>query len=243
MSSAIRSILPRVSMSRIPVAAFVNATAVHPSGYSSMPARSNASTSANVPNSKLDIPKEYLREVKHDDHPPPDEQPLMGLAMSRARSTSSSSSSCYSSSSSSSAPSSDRDHDIPLGTVAAETERQMTQRRREAVSPENVPLSSSSSSSVPEGFEQTVVDQYQAAIGSPPPLSEYASSSTSRLRTGRQRRRELATVLTDRLKYKPEGLSQHAWDAIRAVESHKLLKQDRAPIHALNEEDKADARA
>ncbi|KAF9161941.1 hypothetical protein DFQ26_004013 [Actinomortierella ambigua] len=181
MSSAIRSILPRVSMSRIPVAAFVNATAVHPSGYSSMPARSNASTSANVPNSKLDIPKEYLRE--------------------------------------------------------------MTQRRREAVSPENAPLSSSSSSSVPEGFEQTVVDQYQAAIGSPPPLSEYASSSTSRLRTGRQRRRELATVLTEKLKYKPEGLSQHAWDAIRAVESHKLLKQDRAPIHALNEEDKADARA
>ncbi|KAF9975419.1 hypothetical protein BGZ73_000924 [Actinomortierella ambigua] len=106
MSTAIRSILPRVSMSRIPVAAFVNATAVHPSAYSSMPARSNVSNPnpVNVPNTKLDIPKEYLRE------------------------------------------------------------------------------------------------------------------------------------------YKPEGLSQHAWDAIRAVESHKLLKQDRAPIHALNEEDKADAR-
>ncbi|KAG0230071.1 hypothetical protein BGW42_001175 [Actinomortierella wolfii] len=238
--TALRSILPRVSMNRIPVAAFVNATAVHPSAYSSVPARSNASSSAsNVPNSKLDIPKEYLREVKHDDRPS-DEQLLMGAAMSRSCSPSSSSSSSSSLSSFSSSTSSDRDHDVPLGKVAAETERQMSQRKRDAAAAQQH-SSSSTSSSEPEGFEQTVLDQYQAAIGDDPSLPQYASSST-RKGAESQRRQALASVLSEGLKYKPEGLSQHAWDAIRAFESQKLLKQDRAPIHALHDEDKADAR-
>ncbi|KAG0299458.1 hypothetical protein BGZ98_010040 [Dissophora globulifera] len=35
----------------------------------------------------------------------------------------------------------------------------------------------------------------------------------------------------------PTNLSQHASDAIRMVESHSMLKQDKAPVHAVRDED------
>ncbi|KAF9926144.1 hypothetical protein FBU30_004220 [Linnemannia zychae] len=38
------------------------------------------------------------------------------------------------------------------------------------------------------------------------------------------------------------GLSQHASDAIRMVESHSILKQDRAPFHAYRDVDHAESR-
>ncbi|KAF9100818.1 hypothetical protein BGX29_006243 [Mortierella sp. GBA35] len=38
------------------------------------------------------------------------------------------------------------------------------------------------------------------------------------------------------------GLSQHASDAIRMVESQSALKQDKAPIHAYRDVDHAEAR-
>ncbi|KAG0051985.1 hypothetical protein BGZ89_003336, partial [Linnemannia elongata] len=38
------------------------------------------------------------------------------------------------------------------------------------------------------------------------------------------------------------GLSQHASDAIRMVESHSALKQDKAPIHTYRDVDHAESR-
>ncbi|KAF9924391.1 hypothetical protein BGZ65_008365 [Modicella reniformis] len=38
------------------------------------------------------------------------------------------------------------------------------------------------------------------------------------------------------------GLSQHASEAIRLVESHSVLKQDKAPIHAYRDVDHAETR-
>ncbi|KAF9549573.1 hypothetical protein EC957_003525 [Mortierella hygrophila] len=44
------------------------------------------------------------------------------------------------------------------------------------------------------------------------------------------------------LAHETSGLSQHASDAIRMVESHSALKQDKAPIHAYRDVDHAESR-
>ncbi|KAF9284968.1 hypothetical protein BGZ68_004280 [Mortierella alpina] len=74
-------------------------------------------------------------------------------------------------------------------------------------------------------FEETLVDQVKEGIRP--------------AKGGSDHEREMASSLSEELKADKKGstLSQHASDAIRMVESHSILKQDQAPIHAVSDED------
>ncbi|KAG9325321.1 hypothetical protein KVV02_006961 [Mortierella alpina] len=74
-------------------------------------------------------------------------------------------------------------------------------------------------------FEESLVDQVKEGIRP--------------AKAGGDHEQEMASSLSEELKADKKGstLSQHASDAIRMVESHSILKQDRAPIHAVSDED------
>ncbi|KAF9104499.1 hypothetical protein BGX27_010071 [Mortierella sp. AM989] len=75
-------------------------------------------------------------------------------------------------------------------------------------------------------FEQLLVDQVHADMVHP-------------LAKQNQHYNEIISSLLEELKSDKNGssLSQHASDAIRMVESHSILKQDKAPIHNVGEVD------
>ncbi|KAG0198995.1 hypothetical protein BGX28_007645 [Mortierella sp. GBA30] len=75
-------------------------------------------------------------------------------------------------------------------------------------------------------FEDTLVDQVKEDI------------RPTKIKSDHQQ--EMVSSLSDELKADrraSSSLSQHASDAIRMVESHSILKHDKAPIHAVRDED------
>ncbi|KAF9342868.1 hypothetical protein BGX26_006693 [Mortierella sp. AD094] len=88
----------------------------------------------------------------------------------------------------------------------------------------------------PTSFEQTFVDQVQADVIHP---------ATSKLSHDNQHQSEMISSLLDELKSdkKSTSLSQHASEAIRMVESHNILKQDKAPINDVSDVDPSQKQA
>ncbi|KAG0305036.1 hypothetical protein BGZ98_004664 [Dissophora globulifera] len=73
--------------------------------------------------------------------------------------------------------------------------------------------------------------------------SAYSSSAWSEsAKTTADKLEQSAKNLTNEADNKTAGLSQHASEAIRLVESHSVLKQDRAAIHAYRDGDHGEAR-
>ncbi|KAF9902606.1 hypothetical protein BX616_001875 [Lobosporangium transversale] len=78
-------------------------------------------------------------------------------------------------------------------------------------------------------FEDPFVDQIQADV----------IYSDSKVKKDSIHHQEMLYSLLEELKADKQqtNLSKHASDAIRMVESHNVLKQDKAPIHAIRDED------
>ncbi|KAG0233745.1 hypothetical protein BGX31_004786 [Mortierella sp. GBA43] len=88
--------------------------------------------------------------------------------------------------------------------------------------------SSSASSSVMTTFEQLLVDQVQADMIHPDAKPTQNTQHHSHM---------VSSLLEELKNDQTSNLSKHASDAIRMVESQHVLKQDKAPIHDVRNED------
>ncbi|KAF8988426.1 hypothetical protein CPC16_009361 [Podila verticillata] len=229
--------LPRISMARIPLVAFTNNPATltspsnnaHPSSFSSMAANqkdsSSWSKSAKNVAGKLEHSakkmakedKDYLREVKQYDCP--EDEVLMELGLAR------------SSAGSQAAQGSEGEHGSGFSKGFLNPGVGGTKGK----SSQGVWTYTNNAS----GFEQTIMDQVQADVVHPsakPPHHQHHKHAP-----------EMVSSLCQELKAGPSSsssasstsskLSSYASDAIRMVESHNILKHDRAPIHDMRDED------
>ncbi|KAG9069123.1 hypothetical protein KI688_010018 [Linnemannia hyalina] len=81
------------------------------------------------------------------------------------------------------------------------------------------------------------------AFGNSSHPSAYSSSSWAEsAKNAADKLENSAKNLAHEAEHQTSGLSQHASDAIRMVESHSALKQDKAPIHAYRDVDHAESR-
>ncbi|KAF9952991.1 hypothetical protein BGZ72_005774 [Mortierella alpina] len=233
MASSIRSAamaLPRVSMARIPLVAFANshiapashANSSHPSAYSSMPAR-NGRKSPNSTSSWADSAKESAGKLERSaekmaktiDNNKKDylrevkqyDNPEDEVMMELGLAMS-----CNNSSKNKTGAS-----------TAAGGQHQGTQHHHNYSGGKGDLRNRQDGSS--NTFEETLVDQVKEGI-------RPAKGSSD------DHEQEMASSLSEELKDKQGStLSKHASDAIRMVESHSILKQDQAPIHAVRDED------
>ncbi|KAF9539454.1 hypothetical protein EC957_005376 [Mortierella hygrophila] len=86
-------------------------------------------------------------------------------------------------------------------------------------------------------FEETLSSDIQADVTHPAGKEFHHADQ--------HHQQELISSLCEELKGQPSAastsrLSQHASDAIRMVESHSILKQDKAPVHNVRDEDPAE---
>ncbi|KAG0050573.1 hypothetical protein BGZ90_007008 [Linnemannia elongata] len=86
-------------------------------------------------------------------------------------------------------------------------------------------------------FEETLWSDIQADVAHP--------AGNEFHHADHHHEQELISSLCEELKEQPSAtsssrLSQHASDAIRMVESHSILKQDKAPVHNVRDEDPAE---
>ncbi|KAI1313846.1 hypothetical protein EDD11_002479 [Mortierella claussenii] len=230
MASSIRATamgLPRVSMARIPLVAFANshivpvsfANSAHPSAYSSMsPTHANQKEASWANNAK-----KMADKLEHS---------AQKMASNSDKST--------------------KDYlhevkqfenaedellkDLGLATAPGTKNAVSTGSQHDAKShnhsggkgdmhPDSTPSTAT--------FEQTLVDQVEADVIHPAAKKNLHSP---------HHQQEMISSLIEELKadkQRTSNLSQHASDAIRMVESHSVLKQDRAPIHAVREDDAA----
>ncbi|KAF9419431.1 hypothetical protein BGZ94_009425 [Podila epigama] len=73
--------------------------------------------------------------------------------------------------------------------------------------------------------------------------SAYSSSSWAEsAKNAADKLEQSAKSMTHQVERKAPTLSQYASDAIRLVESHNILKQDKAPIRSLQDSDHSEAR-
>lgn len=223
--------LPRISMARIPLVAFANNPAIltspsngaHPSSFSSMAANqkdsSSWSKSAKNAANKLEHSakkmakedKDYLREVKQYDSP--EDEVLMELGLARSS----------------------------AGTQAAQKSEGAhgSGFSRGFLSPGVGGTKGKSNEGAwaytdnTSGFEQTIVDQVQADVVHP--------SAKPQHNQHHKHAPEMVSSLCQELKTDASSssskLSSYASDAIRMVESHNILKHDRAPVHDMRDED------
>ncbi|KAF9584086.1 hypothetical protein BGW38_007622 [Lunasporangiospora selenospora] len=226
-SSSIRAIsmaLPRVSMTRIPVVAFANyspaativhQTSAHPSGYSSMPSHKETTTRKSQPPGK-----NYLHEVKRYESLEDEVLMDLGLAMSRK---SQGRQSVGGHTHNHSGGKGDQPHQqLHLGKNRGKTNPKLDLDSYMEVELERTTAT----------FEQTVVDQVKADVIHPSAKNTHPGSGHVR--------HELASTLGQELKTEDQksNLSHFAADAIRMAESDKsVLKQDKAKIHDVREED------
>ncbi|KAG0323213.1 hypothetical protein BGZ99_002889 [Dissophora globulifera] len=243
MAFALRSInmgLPRIPMSRIPLVAFAN-TQVHAApantnkhlNYSHSDRTSAYSSSSSSWNKAVDhrehssnnidkSTKEYLREVKQFENAEDELMMELGLAMNSVS--------------------------HHLDNISGQKKRNAMDRAASAEAAKHVAHSNNSSggkvtqprrgngssvlsSTTTTTFEETLEEQVRADVIHP---------GTKRNRhLTEDHHREMVSSLMDELKgdQEPTNLSQHASDAIRMVESHSMLKQDKAPVHAVRDED------
>ncbi|KAF8935705.1 hypothetical protein BGZ58_004842 [Dissophora ornata] len=230
MAYAIRSVvmgLPRVPMSRIPLVAIANSS--HPSAYSSMTSHKKDSSSPNWADSAKKVAeelerkaeqladsidkttKEYLREVKEFESAEDELMKEMGLAMNN--------------------PFSHMHQDNHSGSDSKKKSAGTTGKGKHSkeASHSSGKARGSSMSSSPSTFEDTLEDQLKADL---------IHSGTKRGHRKQDHDQEMVSSLMEELKAESHpNLSQHASDAIRMVESHNVLKQDQAPIHAVRDED------
>ncbi|KAG0044889.1 hypothetical protein BGZ83_009834 [Gryganskiella cystojenkinii] len=215
--------LPRVSMARIPIVALTNghvphAHSVHPSGYSSMSSRSSWSNAAKKTADKLEQSAKSLsgnnKKKKQEDHmrevkqyDNPEDEVLMNLGL---------------------AMSCNNHHDSPNHQFQNHHQHHNQSGGKGQASGPKV---AGDTSHLHSGstFEQSLVDQVQADVLHPSVKNK-------------EHQQELVSTLCQQLKVEKQarqdsGMSQHASDAIRMVESRSVLKRDNAPVHALNEED------
>ncbi|GJJ70314.1 hypothetical protein EMPS_02663 [Entomortierella parvispora] len=232
MASTLRTVsmaLPRVSMARIPIVAFVNthvphANSAHPSGYSSMSKKSSAtSTNSSSPtwskaakkaaeklenNAKsMSGKQDHLREVKQYDNPEDEVMMNLGLAMS-----------CNNQHQD---PHGDRQqHHNQSGGKGSVAAHHPSHPHHSKVTPSEPGAFSEGTT-----FEETLVSQVQADVLHPSARNK-------------EHEQELVSTFCQQLKNeRASNMSQHASDAIRMVESHSVLKRDNAPVHTLNDED------
>ncbi|KAF9420690.1 hypothetical protein BGZ94_009058 [Podila epigama] len=247
--------LPRVSMARIPMVVFASqgpaivsshsssssssSSSEHSSGFSSMPPRQKEtswSKSARAAADRLEHSakkmaqqdKDYLREVKQYDSP--EDEVLMNLGLARS--------------------SNDGQHQ-PQQLQGQGAEHTMYSGQSAGRHHGGVKSGFSKSFLEPgvgggsnknqegwtftgkaSGFEQSLVDQVQADVLHPSASKEHLQQS--------KHAPEMVTSICQELKSSSSSspkLSIYASDAIRMVESHSILKQDRAPVHDMREED------
>ncbi|KAG0363653.1 hypothetical protein BG005_009071 [Podila minutissima] len=231
--SSLRSIsmaLPRISMARIPMTPFASSAAIltspsnsaHPSGFSSMaPNRKDSSSfskSAKNVADKLENSakkmaqrnKDYLREVKQYDNPEDEVLMELGLARSSTGAQQAAKGQC------------EGGHGFSKGFL------------NPGVGDKNKSQGGWTYTNNASGFEQTIMDQVQADFVHPsakPPSHQHKHEP------------EMVSSLCQELKADASStsskskLSSYASDAIRMVESHNILKHDRAPVHDMRDED------
>jgi len=233
MASSIRSAataLPRVSLARIPLVAFANshvapvshANSSHPSAYSSMPARngrknagSTSSWAESAKESAGKLERSAEKMAKTIDSNTKDylrevkqyDNPEDEVMMELGLAMS-----CNNNSKNKTGAS-----------TATGGHHQGTQHHHNYSGGKGDVHARQDGSS--NTFEESLVDQVKEGIR--------PSKSSG------DHEHEMASSLSEELKADKKGstLSQHASDAIRMVESHSILKQDQAPIHAVRDED------
>ncbi|KAK3817795.1 MAG: hypothetical protein J3Q66DRAFT_341165 [Benniella sp.] len=225
MAALIRSAasLPRVPMARIPLAALAtshiapmsHANSAHPSAFSSMPSTrkgaSNWAQSANTIADKLEDSAEKLsQDYLREVKQFDSTDDKMAKKVGTAMNTSSSGDNHHQ-------EANKRTHHNQSGG-------------KNSISSSSTPGSHLHGTSKPlptmTTFEQSLVDQVQANVIHP-----------ARKTNHQQHHQEMVFSLLEELKADKSNLSKHASDAIRMVESHHVLKQDRAPIHDVSNED------
>ncbi|KAG0037220.1 hypothetical protein BGZ82_002938 [Podila clonocystis] len=236
--SSLRSVsmaLPRISMARIPMTPFASSPAIltsasnsaHPSSFSSMTPNhkdsSSWSKSAKHVADKLEHSakkmaqrdKDYLREVKQYDCPEDEVLTELGLARSSTGTRQAGKGQSGGA----------RDNGFSKGFLSPGVgARNKSQGGWEYTENTN-------------GFEQTIMDQVQADVVHPSaktPLHQHKHAP------------EMVSSLCQELKADTSSssskLSSYASDAIRMVESHNILKHDKAPIHDMRDEDPSEHR-
>ncbi|KAF9183071.1 hypothetical protein BGZ51_004257 [Haplosporangium sp. Z 767] len=225
MASSIRAVtkaLPRVSMARIPIVAFANnhANSAHPSAYSSLsprtaPKDSKAAWAASAKDAahRLEHSAQELDDYTNQDKEDyirdvkPYDSPEDEVMMELGLAMSN-------------ARKQDAHHLKNNGSTTARSAGPMQHNHSGGKLDEDIADSLT--------FEDTLVDQIQADVVDP---------SEELVHGSRNHQKEMIYSLSNELKNNAATLSQHASDAIRMVESHSVLKQDRATIHTIGDEE------
>ncbi|KAF9129957.1 hypothetical protein BGW39_003613 [Mortierella sp. 14UC] len=224
MASSIRAVsmaLPRVSMARIPLVAFANthvapashANSAHPSAYSSMPPRNKNNTWSNAAQSTAD---KLEKSAKNMNKSTKDYMREVKQYDSEEDEVLMELGLAMSTTSIKNRANADKQqHDQQHTGNQSGGRGKQTHDRHTGVT-----------------FEETLSSDIQAEVTHP--LGKDFDLSDL------HHQQELITSLCEELKVDhPESsrLSQHASDAIRMVESHSILKQDKAPVHDVRDED------
>ncbi|KAG0368566.1 hypothetical protein BGX24_002768 [Mortierella sp. AD032] len=232
MASSIRAVsmaLPRISMARIPLVAFANthvvpashANSAHPNAYSSMPPRKNSNSSwSNAAQStaeKLEQSAKSLNKSTKDYlrevKQYDSEEDEVLMELGLAMSTNS----------------------IKNGNKAASESKQQQQHTGNQSGGKGKRTHYRQTGGT---FEETLSSDIQAEVTHPAGKGFHHADQ--------HHQQELISSLCEELKVGEQNssrLSQHASDAIRMVESHSILKQDKAPVHNVRDEDPAEKAA
>ncbi|KAF9143167.1 hypothetical protein BGX30_001195 [Mortierella sp. GBA39] len=226
MASSIRSIsmsLPRVSMARIPLVAFTNthvaptltnqayahahANSTHPSAYSSMPSRSKSNKYTNAADKLEQSAKSLNKSTKDYLREVKHYDSEEDEVMMKLGLAMSGNSIKY--------PNNTGIHaNMNKHTGNQSGGRKVLERQTEGT------------------FEETLSSDIQADVTHPAGKGFHHADQ--------HHQQELISSLCEELKSSATStsrLSQHASDAIRMVESHSILKQDKAPVHDVRDED------
>ncbi|KAF9086252.1 hypothetical protein BGX23_009025 [Mortierella sp. AD031] len=222
MASSIRVIsmgLPRVSMARIPLVALANthlapvshANSAHPNAYSSMPPRKSTSSSwSNEAQSTADKLEQSAKSLNESTKDYVREVKHY-----------------------------DSEEDevlMELGlAMSSNSIKQRGHTSKSKAGNQSGGKRTHQIQSETETFEETLSSDIEAEVIHP--LAHGLHSDKHH-----QHEQEMISSLCEELKQSNPSsrLSQHASDAIRMVESHNILKQDKAPVHDLRDEDPAE---
>ncbi|KAG0077234.1 hypothetical protein BGZ93_011468 [Podila epicladia] len=223
--------LPRISMARIPMTPFASSPAIitspsngaHLSGFSSMaPNHKDSSWSKSAKNAadKLENSakkmaqrnKDYLREVKQYDCP--EDEVLMELGLARSSTGTQQAAKGQG----------EGGHGFSKGFL------------NPGVGDKNKSQEGWAYTNNANGFEQTIMDQVQADVVHPSAkLPHHQHKHEPEMVSSLCQ--ELKDTSSTSSKLSSSKLSSYASDAIRMVESHNILKHDRAPVHDMRDED------
>ncbi|KAF9900299.1 hypothetical protein EC991_007641 [Linnemannia zychae] len=229
MASSIRAVsmaLPRVSMARIPLVAFANthvapashANSAHPSAYSSMPRNKNNTSWSNAAQSTADKLEQSAKSMNKSTKDYLREVKQYDseedeVLMELGLAMSTNSIK--------------HGNSAKTGKQQQHTENQSGGRGKRTHDRQTGGT-----------FEESLSSDIQADVTHPAGKGFHNADQ--------HHQQELISSLCEELKVgqtKSNQLSQHASDAIRMVESHSILKQDKAPVHNVRDEDPAEKAA